>query len=696
MQSRRPAGRRLPRTPHAVLALALTLALGAVAPAAGQTAAPTAPLDEAGYWRIADATVSRLDDLWNEGERAYLAGGGGSDPAVNSSLLYVHAVAAQRGHDGPARNDHRGRLIARRLTQRGPFVDRGEPAPAGDQRHTPGWTSSLGVERTAGQHLVFDAEIVDGLTAAYRARRALDLPDATADLIRDRITRTVAGPFWRWPAIRLNQINWYALMYASAATVGGDTSMLRRDLALQIRRFVAGIRGRGGAAGNLGPGARVHYLPHKPLNDRMNVDSAEYANIVMSVSRFLDQARAAGMTVPASDMARLRAWARRVIAGYWTHGGYLNWDSGLGFERWHQSKKVGLSAQALIGLASSDALGLEGSWRSWAKYLLDRNLLWFERQSQRAGGVPPALFFGVDQVPQPESSARLGAARIAGNAARAIAAGLGRRGASTPPPLYAYDPDTGRLAVTTRHYNTAVVPTNQGAFPYGGLEMARLFDGDGDVAGTIGGLPPASFGMVVADAGGRRVLATQSPRRLVGATSPLRLTRAPSGVGASASQANAGRSYAGPFGDLRATGTTAAGALRARVSHRFTSRAVETAWRLRRSTGRATYTVRVLFPSTGAGAGVEAVLRSGRRVTVGTRPLALARVSVFLVRSERSGYVVRPLRRPAGATAAAVPVPRQSSAPRPGRSLVIRVARGRIAGAAFAARMTVRPDLAVR
>ena len=34
----------------------------------------------------------------------------------------------------------------------------------------------------------------------------------------------------------------------------------------------------------------------------------------------------------------------------------MNWDSGLGFERWHQGKKLGLTQEALVGLASSDSL----------------------------------------------------------------------------------------------------------------------------------------------------------------------------------------------------------------------------------------------------------------------------------------------------------------------------------------------------
>ena len=74
----------------------------------------------------------------------------------------------------------------------------------------------------------------------------------------------------------------------------------------------------------------------------MNVDSAEYANIVMSFTRFYGQAREGGMPpVRGARRSLLRQWVKRVIAGYWTHSGYLNWDSGLGFDRWHQAKKSG-------------------------------------------------------------------------------------------------------------------------------------------------------------------------------------------------------------------------------------------------------------------------------------------------------------------------------------------------------------------
>ena len=117
-----------------------------------------------------------------------------------------------------------------------------------------------------------------------------------------------------------------------------------------------------------------------------------------------------------------------------------------------------------------------------------------------------------------------------------------------PPALYAYDPDIGRLAVTTPAYNTAVVAVNQRAFPYGGIELARLFDGDQDVAANIGGRAPAAFGLLVREPSGRRVFSSQTGRaRTDPAVTPLRLTRAPSGTGATAATAAGRKVFAGPF-----------------------------------------------------------------------------------------------------------------------------------------------------
>ena len=240
---------------------------------------PAHAYDDAGYFAYADRMQERLDELWNEQRGIYEPGPGGVDALVNAGVLLTHSVAARHGHTGPARNDHRARLIAKALVTAPAFIDRRpQRPPAGSQIHVPGWSSSMSSSE-ANQHLVYDAEIVDGLVHAWKARRALDLPDATARMIADRIHRVARSRFWRWPTMRLNQVNWYALIYAADATVTGSPTLLRRDMRAQLVRFVTGPR-------NFMAGLRFQYLPHFGPHARGNLDSAEYANIVLSFLRF--------------------------------------------------------------------------------------------------------------------------------------------------------------------------------------------------------------------------------------------------------------------------------------------------------------------------------------------------------------------------------------------------------------------------
>ena len=66
----------------------------------------------------------------------------------------------------------------------------------------------------------------------------------------------------------------------------------------------------------------------------------------------------------------------------------------------------------------------------------------------------------------------------------------------------------GRLTVTTRSYNTAIVAQTNGAFPYGGLDLCRLSDADQRVAASIGGGGAANFGVAVQDAAGDKLVAS--------------------------------------------------------------------------------------------------------------------------------------------------------------------------------------------
>ena len=123
---------------------------------------------------------------------------------------------------GPARNDERARSIADALVPRAYMTpERRRPAPRAGLDELDG--------RPGGQHLVFDAEVVDGLVYAYRARKELQPARATVNRIRAAISNTARGSFWRYPTIRLNQVNWYALMYAA------DADRHRRPGAAQAR-----------------------------------------------------------------------------------------------------------------------------------------------------------------------------------------------------------------------------------------------------------------------------------------------------------------------------------------------------------------------------------------------------------------------------------------------------------------------------
>ena len=691
-----------PPAKHALRVLTVAVLAAVAFLAAGGRAAAQAPAASAGmtdedYLAFSDRMQAAMEHSWREEEGLYQAGDG-SGPMVNANMLLSHSVAALQDHHGPARNDERARRIAARLVASPPFVEEPSPGPPGalSQGHAPGWVNTMH-NAEGSQHLIFDAEVVDGLRLAWRARAALSLPQSTIDAIADRIARTTHGPFWRYPAMRLNQVNWYGQMYAATAEVTGDPTLLREDFHRQLLRFTQAPAPTPDQAGNFGPGMRFHYLPHRPAGARLNVDSAEYANIVFSAGRFYEEALAAGMpALPRRGTRLLREWGVRVLAGYWTHAGYLNWDTGLGFNRWHQTKKIGLAQQALIALASTEALQTSASRGAWAKSILDRGLLTFGEWSARAGGLPAPVSFGVSRKPLGPSSARLAVARMQANAARAIVAGLGSAPSSPPPALYAFDPDVGRLAVTTPSYNTAVVAVNQGAFPYGGVELARLFDSRQDVAANLGGRPPVAFGLTTRSADGRPLARSQSGRRRVDPrVTPLELLRAPRGARRSA-RAPIGKAFAGPFRELLARGLVSRREHDLETVHRFTPWYVETRWTARARSRRhasARYGAEVAFPSTGPDARVLAVMSDGRQVPLADQSVPVDGVSYFSVRSAGSGYVVVPSEYPPGATARTVPVAAQWSAPQAGPSLIVTLAGARsFASVSLGARLVPVPD----
>jgi hypothetical protein len=647
------------------------------------------------YWRAADRLQERIEPYWRPRFDLYKVGDLSADTMVNANMLLVHSIAALHGHLGLARQDDRAAVIAARLLQSPPFVA-GPNKEAIGQVHGPGW---LGATSTfhAIQHLIVDAETAEALAAAWRARDVLGLSPDLSALIAQRLREVARGSFWRYPTIRLNQINWYAQIYAAAAETNNDPSFLSRDLRSQASRFIRGVlHPHAGQAGNLGPGMHFYYVPDRSPAWPLNFDSPEYANLVASFARTWDWARQAGMPdLSSGEKAIYRRWMTRVLAGYWTHAGYLNWDTGFGFRRLHQAKKLPLAQEGLLAIAAGGDLTPGPVYARWAKSILDRGISLYERWLPADGGLPPALLFDLSERPQPAPHAVLAASRVAANAARAVQAGLGSRRSVVPPPLYAWDPDNGRLAVTTPSYNTAIVSSNQKAFPYGGVDIARLFDRHQEVAGSIGGVPPAAFGMVVRDASGHSLLATQRPESGGHRGAPaVRLVRAPSGAGVSPRSAPT-RAFAGSFRVLETAARVHRGRETATAGYVFRSRTIDARWSWN-GEGRARRSVELRFPSwKGDGeAHIWAIAPAGwTREIINYR--TLGGVRWFYVQSEHSGYAVVPRQMPATARARMIQPARQSSAPRPGRTLVIELAhRTRKQALRGAVRLIPAPDLA--
>jgi hypothetical protein len=196
---------------------------------------------------------------------------------------------------------------------------------------------------------------------------------------------------------------------------------------------------------------------------------------------------------------------------------------------------------------------------------------------------------------------------------------------------------------------------------------------------NVGGRPWASFGVLVRNSY-KEIATSQRPRSFAPLRPPLTLVSSPRGALTTA-EPYPTRPYAGPFETLVATGRTESREVVVGTTHRFTPSHVETRWSVARRV-RARYTVDVLFPSWGKTARVEAVLRGGRRVTLAAQGAARRKVSLrdvvyFYLAGEESGYVVVPTGARPRATAHILRPARQSSAPRPGPTLALQLARNR-------------------
>jgi len=482
------------------------------------------------------ACRAHLDGLWNEPLGRYEPiAAGGAVTQINANLLVVHATAALFGYQGRVRDDRRARLLARFLT--GPLAWTETPLP-GTQPWIvgPGWRAA---PNNPNQHPVFSVAAADGLVSAYLAREQLGLEPETVAAIRDETARAAASPDFRWPALRLNQFNWPVAVFAADAIVSGTGRSLVEGLANHLDRFLGGAGGS--SAGNLGPGLRFRYSPgafgSQPDQFRLRRVREHRARIFALLwARARERHARAG-----ADRAAARVGAARPVglldARRLPSTGTPDSASGAGIRarrcRWRRRL---CSASRRHLSCSPRPSGVPG--RSGCSTAASRPTP--QRPIGSAGSLLPSPSGSTSSI-KAARTPTLAASRYAANAMRAVAAGLGSAQASQPPALYSFDPDTGRLAVTTSAYNTAIVAVNYGAFPYGGLDLARLFDGDQNVAADIGGVPPAAFGLEVRGSDGRVRLRTQYGRRSASShPAPMWLTRAPARGGGVGEHGHAG------------------------------------------------------------------------------------------------------------------------------------------------------------
>ena len=167
----------------------------------------------ADYFAFADRIVAALPTEWDADDGVYVARRNGSASRTNANLLLLHAVAALRGHSGATRQDERARRLVDRMTSPPMFL---LPGPTPAHGRTVCWARQ--VNSSERDHVSLDSQVAEALAWAWKARRALGLTQAAARRIVSAVDRCARHPGWRFPSVLVNQFNWNAQLYASAAT----------------------------------------------------------------------------------------------------------------------------------------------------------------------------------------------------------------------------------------------------------------------------------------------------------------------------------------------------------------------------------------------------------------------------------------------------------------------------------------------
>ena len=329
-------------------------------PSTGRSAPPglpRPPLTDADYWRFADWLAPYFDALWLPERSQY--GSGNSEVGPHLPQLAAAHDARGRRAGGPRRTfaQRRSRTRpraapvrlaalerARRLPGGGPAVP--QPGLGREPRHArcrdgqvdrPEGRGGADVRVAGARHPAAAAR--DGRSdrrphQPLRARCVLPLPERAAQPDQLEL-RAVCAP-------RHGHRRHRAAGERLSRTGG---ALLRGHPARAHSGRLAEPRARA-IDSTTSPAAR----PHIPSTSTAPSTRARPATSSCSTNRPCARAWACcrssttGCCAPGSSTS---------CARYWTHGGYLNWDTGYGFKRWHAGRTWALAQQGLLAIAAS-------------------------------------------------------------------------------------------------------------------------------------------------------------------------------------------------------------------------------------------------------------------------------------------------------------------------------------------------------
>ncbi len=526
--------------------------------------APLAPVER---WQLADGIALVAARHWIASRGAY-GGTGNLSVRANAMYLELHALAAGEAHEGPARSDEHARALIRFLTTPPVLVRRTRVKRSSAVfPHAPAFEAVYTRQSSkASLHPSADAIVARALLAAWYARTALALTDEELRLIRQAIGAVARGWFYRDGHRAANQINWNADVLYADAVINGRAASLRRyrtQLVWFAQRMRAPVK-RGGST-NVTAGGALRYDPSLPPSAPINVQGAgEYENLIHGALAYYRGAVRAGMKPLSSTVrGRLARWSQQVVLGTWTQSGYLNWDTALGSKRRHLRQYWGFALDSVLRSAGPDGFIDSPQQRAFVRLVGRRGVELFARTAwDGTGPLPGATSFGAPNgFPEGTGTDVMAPLRFAIIAAQADAL-LPGVAEVDPGLLVSHDGETGRLALSSRRYNLAVVRAGPGL--EGGLEPTRLFDARQrplTVLGADGLVGPAPDVRLLREG---KVLVSTQP----GHTHRLKARFV--GVPAALRNRTAAR------GSASAAGTTSSGPDRVSVFHQFTIGRIQT------------------------------------------------------------------------------------------------------------------------